>query len=135
MGLALSLERRPALAVRGGEAPFPRHGEIWSVELPGQPADPHTPRPALVVSMDVRNRLAGDVLVVPLSTRLRPLPTHVLLPAGVGGQAQDSIAECEQITCLDKQFLAHGPLGHPVPETLLNEVIRAIRRAVGEVLP
>jgi mRNA interferase MazF len=118
-----------------GGTPFPRRGEIWTVELPGQPADPHTPRPVLVVSVDVRNRLAGDVLVVPLSTHLRPLPTHVLIPAGVGGQRRDSMAKCEQITCLDKQFLVRGPLGSPLSDPLLSEVIRAVRRAVGEPLP
>ena len=115
--------------------PFPRRGEIWTVELPSQPADPHTPRPALVVSVDVRNRLAGDVLVVPLSTHLRPLPTHVLIPAGAGGQRHDSMAKCEQITCLGKRFLVGGPLGRPVPTPLLGEVVRAIRRAVGELVP
>jgi mRNA interferase MazF len=136
VGCARRPERGPPLAVSaGGGAPSPRRGEIWTVELPSQPADPHTPRPALVVSLDVRNRLAGDVLVVPLSTHLRPLPTHVLIPAAVGGQRHDSMAKCEQITCLDKQFLVHGPLGRAVPEPVLNEVVRAIRRAVGELLP
>lgn len=116
-------------------ADFPRRGEIWPVELPGQPTDPHTPRPALVVSTDVRNRLAGDVLVVPLSSRLRPLPTHVLIQAGLGGLPRDSMAKCEQVTCLEKHFLGAGPLGHTVPAPLLAEVVRAVRRAVGEALP
>ena len=113
---------------------FPRRGEVWSVELPNQPSDPHTPRPALVVSVDVRNRLAGDVLVVPLSTQLRPLPTHVLIPAGAGGQRRDSMAKCEQITTLEKRFLVRGPFGGRLPEPLLNEVVRAVRRVIGEVL-
>lgn len=85
--------------------------------------------------MDVRNRLAGDVLVVPLSSQLRPLPTHVLIPAGAGGQHRDSMAKCEQITCLEKQFLVRGPLGQAVPGGLMEEVVRAVRRSVGEVLP
>jgi mRNA-degrading endonuclease toxin of MazEF toxin-antitoxin module len=118
----------------GGGA-SPRRGEVWTVDLPNQPADPHTPQPALVVSADVRNRLAGDVLVVPLSTYLRRLPTHVLLPAGAGGLRHDSMAKCEQITCLDKRFLVNGPLGRSVPEPLLDAIVRAIRRAVGELLP
>ena len=118
-----------------GGAPFPRRGEIWSVDLPNQPTDPHTPRPALVVSVDVRNRLAGDVLVVPLSGSLRPLPTHVLIPAGVGGQRADSMAKCEQLTTLDKRFLVRGPFGGRVPPRLLEDVVRAVRRALGEVLP
>jgi mRNA interferase MazF len=123
------------VAVSAATAPFPRRGEIWTVELPGQPADPHTPRPALVVSVNVRNRLAGDVLVVPLSTYLRPLPTHVLVPAGVGGQRHDSMAKCEQLTCLDNQFLVRGPLGRTLPDPLMTDNVRAIRRAVGEALP
>ena len=118
-----------------GGAPAPRRGEVWSVDLPSQPADRHTPRPALVVSVNVRNRLAGDVLVVPLSMHLRALPTHVQLPAGIGGLRLDSMAKCEQVTCLDKQFLVHGPLGQPIPEPVLIEVVQAIRRAIGEVLP
>jgi mRNA interferase MazF len=85
--------------------------------------------------MDVRNRLAGDVLVVPLSTHLRTLPTHVLIPAGAGGQRFDSMAKCEQITTLDKRFLLRGPFGDRLPETLLDAVVRAVRRAVGEAIP
>ena len=34
-------------------------------------------RPALIVSLNVRNRLANDVIVVPTSTTLRKAPTHV----------------------------------------------------------
>jgi mRNA interferase MazF len=117
------------------EPGFPRRGEIWLVELPNQPADPHTPRPGLVVSIDARNRLAGDVIVVPLSTNLRQLPTHVLVPAGSGGQRHDSMAKCEQITTLDKRLLLRGPFAGPVPAPLLSEIVRAIRRAVGEALP
>jgi mRNA interferase MazF len=130
-GAALAVTQPPGAA----GAVFPRRGEIWAVELPSQPADPHTPRPALVVSMDVRNRLAGDVLVVPLSTHLRRLPTHVLIPAGAGGQHRDSMAKCEQITTLDKRFLVRGPFGGRVSAPLLDQVVRAVRRALGELLP
>ncbi len=35
----------------------------------------------------------------------------------------------------DKQLLVRGPLGRAVPEPMLNEVVRAIRRAVGDLLP
>lgn len=114
---------------------YPRRGEIWTVALPNQPTDPHTPRPAVIISTDVRNRLAGDVLVVPLSSTLRQLPTHVFLPAGIGGQLSDSMAKCEHITALDKRFLDRGPLGDPLPENLMREIVLAVRRAVGEPIP
>jgi mRNA interferase MazF len=114
--------------------PYPRRSEIWPVLLPNQPSDIHTPRPALVVSIDVRNRLAGDVTVVPLSTTLRPLATHVLLPSGTGGLPRDSMAKCEQVTTLEKRLLGHSPLGEQVPTPVLDAVVRAIRRAIGDVL-
>lgn len=119
---------------RGVATPFPRRGEIWPVLLPNQPGDTHTPRPGLVVSLDVRNRLAGDVIVVPLSTNLRPLTTHVLVATGIGGLSQDSMAKCEQVTTLDKRLLGRGPLGGHVPDNVLNDVVRGIRRGIGEVL-
>ncbi|MBW2462825.1 MAG: type II toxin-antitoxin system PemK/MazF family toxin, partial [Deltaproteobacteria bacterium] len=34
-------------------------------------------RPVLVISPDYRNERASDVLVIPLTTRLRDAPTHV----------------------------------------------------------
>lgn len=100
------------------------------VKLPGHPSDTKN-RPALVVSMDVRNRLANDVIVVPLTTTLRPAPTHVELPAGEGGLKQTSMAKCEQITTLDKSFLLRGPFAGTVRPSLMLEIEKAIQRAIG----
>jgi mRNA-degrading endonuclease toxin of MazEF toxin-antitoxin module len=113
----------------------PRRGEIWLVHTPGQPEDPHQPRPALVVSENVRNRLADDVIVVPIFSAGRLGPTRVPLAAGTGGIRHDSILFCEEITTIADDFLEDGPLGPPVPRALLQQVLRAVRRALGEVLP
>ena len=113
---------------------YPCRGQIYLVTLPGHPADPKA-RPALVVSMDVRNRLANDVIVVPLSTTLRPAPTHVELPAGEGGLRETSIAKCEQITTLHKSFLIRGLFAGAVRRTLMEEVEKAIQRAIGIIVP
>ena len=115
--------------------PSPRRGEIWSVHLPGQPDDPHQPRPALVISEDIRNSVTDDVIVVPIFSRGRLGPTRVALPAGTGGVPHDSVLFTEEITTIDRQFLARGPLGTPVPASLLDEVVRAVRRALGDVVP
>ena len=112
---------------------YPRRGEIYLVKLPGQPKD-HKPRPALIVSLDVRNRLANDVVVVPISTTLRPSPTHVELPKGQGGLDRTSMAKCEQITTLDKSFLIRGPFSQTISLTKMTEVEKAIQRAVGIVI-
>jgi mRNA-degrading endonuclease toxin of MazEF toxin-antitoxin module len=105
------------------------------VYLPGQPDDPHQPRPALVVSEDTRNRLADDVIVVPAFSRGRLGPTRVALPAGTGGVLHSSVLFAEEITTLDTDFLEGGPLGPPLPEELLQRVVLAVRRSLGEVIP
>ncbi len=109
---------------------YPRRGEIYLVRLPGHPADTKS-RPALVVSMDVRNRLAHDVIVVPLTTTLRQAPTHVELPAEEGGLKDASMAKCEQITTLDKSFLLRGPFAGMIRPSLLQEIEKAVQRAIG----
>lgn len=114
---------------------YPRRGETYLVTLPGHPADLKAPRLALIVSMDVRNRLANDVIVVPLSTTLRPAPTHVQLPAGEGGLRQTSMAKCERITTLDKAFLIRGPFAGTIHPALMQEVEKAIQRAIGIPVP
>lgn len=113
---------------------YPRRGEIYLVRLPGHPSDLKN-RPALVVSMDVRNRLADDVIVVPLSTTLRPAPTHVEIPAGEGGLKHPSMAKCEQVTALDKSFLLRGPFAGTISSFLLRDVEKAIQRAIGIPAP
>ena len=109
---------------------YPRRGEIYLVKLPEHPSDPKD-RPALVVSLDVRNRMANDVIVVPLSTTLRPAPTHVELPAGEGGLKETSMAKCEQVTTLDKSFLIRGPFAGTINSLLMQEIEKAIQRAIG----
>lgn len=114
--------------------PHPCRGEIYLVKLPGHPSDPKN-RPALVVSMDVRNRFANDVIVVPLSTTLRPAPTHVELPAGEGGLKHASMAKCEHVTTLDKSLLLRGPFAGTIRSSLMREVEKAIQRAIGILVP
>ncbi len=102
---------------------------------PGQPDDPHQPRPALVVSEDVRNSLRDDLIVVPLFSRGRLGPTRVALPAGAGGVPDGGVLFCEEITTIDRDFLANGPIGPRLGARLMGEVVRAVRRAIGEVVP
>ncbi|MCZ7625538.1 MAG: type II toxin-antitoxin system PemK/MazF family toxin [Candidatus Methylomirabilis sp.] len=111
---------------------FPRRGEVYLVRLPGHPSDPKA-RPALIVSMDPRNRLANDVIVVPLSTTHRPAPTHVDIPAGEGGLQETSMARCEQVTTLDKALLLRGPFAGTISPSLMREIEQAIQIAIGIV--
>lgn len=125
---------RPLSGIKQDAPSYPRRGEIYLVRFLGQPAD-RKARPALVVSLDVRNRLAHDVVVVPLSTTLRPGPTHVELPAGEGGLDYPSMAKCEQITTLHKSCLLRGPFAGMINLAIMAEVERAIQRAIGILIP
>lgn len=114
---------------------MPRRGEIWFVMTPGQPDDPHQPRPALVVSENVRNRLRDDVMVVPIFSSGRLGPTRLALKGGAGGLPHDSVLFCEELTTIDRDFLARGPLGPQAPPELMERVLLAVRRALGDFIP
>lgn len=101
--------------------------------MTGHPLD-RKRRPALVVSIDVRNRLAHDVMVVPLSTTLWPAPTHVLIPEGEAGLHHASMAKCEQVTTLDKSLLIRGSFAGKVPGDIMTQVEQGIMRAIGLVV-
>ncbi len=88
-----------------------------------------------MVSEDIRNELTDDVIVIPVFSRGAAGPTRVTLPAGTGGIPTAGVLFCEEITTIDRDFLRRGPLGPPVEEPILGQVCRAIRRAVGEVVP
>lgn len=111
----------------------PQRGEVYLVKLPGHPQD-RKARPALVVSLNVRNRLAHDVMVVPLTTTLREAPTHVRIEQGEGGLNHVSMAKCEQLTTLDKAFLLRGPFAGAIRHTTMAEIERAVMRAIGIVI-
>jgi mRNA-degrading endonuclease toxin of MazEF toxin-antitoxin module len=105
------------------------------VYTPGQRDDPHQPRPALVVSEDVRNRLRDDLIVIPLYSSGRLGPTRVPVPASTGGLRSPGVLFCEEITTIDRDFVYRGPLGPRLSRPVLDSVLRAIRRAVGDVVP
>lgn len=113
------------------EAPpsYPRRGHLYWVRIPDEPGGKR--RPALVMSSDVRNRLANDVIVIPLSTVLHEAPTHVRLRAGEGGLRQPSMVKCEQITTLRRDRLLTRALGGSLSRARLVEVEKAILRAIG----
>jgi mRNA interferase MazF len=109
--------------------PNPVRGCLYWVVIPAESGEKR--RPGLVVSVNARNRLADDVLVIPASTTIRVAPTHVGLRRGTGGIRRDSVLKCEQITTLPKRLLSESALGGPLPAVLLEEVERGVLRAIG----
>lgn len=107
----------------------PRRGHLYWVKIPDEPGGKR--RPALVLSPDVRNRLASDVIVVPVSSVLREAPTHVRLRAREGGLSRASVVKCEQITTLRRDRLGERPLGGQLAANRMLEIEKAILRAIG----
>jgi mRNA-degrading endonuclease toxin of MazEF toxin-antitoxin module len=108
---------------------YPRRGHVYWVRIPDEPGGKR--RPALVVSPDGRNRLASDVIVVPVSGVVRDAPTHVRLRLREGGLPRPSVAKCEQITTLRRDRLTPRPLGGAVSSARMLEIEKAILRAIG----
>jgi mRNA interferase MazF len=104
------------------------------VFTPGQPDDPHQPRPSIVISENVRNRLRDDLIVVPLFSNGRLGPTRVVISRRGSGLRHDSVAFCEEITTIDRDFLHRGPVGK-LTDTQMESIVRAVRRALGDVIP
>ena len=110
-------------------AEAPRRGHLYWVRVPDEPEGKR--RPALVVSPDSRNRLASDVIVVPISTVVREAPTHVRLRQAEAGLRRPSVAKCEQVTTLRRDRLSDRPIGGSLSRARMAEVEKAILRSIG----
>jgi len=111
---------------------WPRRGFVYWVRVPDEPDGKR--RPALVISSDTRNRLASDVIVIPLSTHVMLAPTHVTLRKGEAGLPERSVAKCEQVTTIVKARLLDEPLGSSLSEARMRAVVEGLLRAVDVVV-
>ncbi len=98
---------------------YPRQGEIYLIRALKTLGDTKK-RPAVIVSINVRNQLSSSVLVVPFTSDLSSgeTPTRILLKAGEGGLLVDSLALCDNISVIGKLYLEQGPYGAISPESL-----------------
>lgn len=60
--------------------------------------------PVVVLQIDRANAVSPHTIIAPFTTKIRRalLPSHVYVPAGIGGLSQDSVVLCEQIRLIDK---------------------------------
>ena len=91
-------------------------------------------RPAVILSPEVRNRLANDVIVVPCSVSARAMPWHVQLRRGEAGLPHRCMAKCEQIATVPKRWIHPAELGALSPGRL-REVELAVLSALGILVP
>jgi mRNA-degrading endonuclease toxin of MazEF toxin-antitoxin module len=84
-------------------------------------------RPVLVISSDRFNTRSSYVTVIPGSSRLRPLVTHVKLARGEGGITRPTMMLCEHIQELHKSDVNPVPIGPPLSQSRLQEMEEAVR--------
>lgn len=99
----------------------PRRGEVWLVDF-GDPVGREQAgrRPALVVSADPLNEgPAGLVIVVPITTARRGLPSHVEIEPSDAGLDEVSYAKCEDVKSISTRRLV-ARLGAAGPEVMFN---------------
>ena len=92
-------------------------------------------RPAVIISPDRRNELAGDIIVLPCTTSLRPMVWHVLLERGEGGLKERTMVKCEQVLTLPRDLVSEKPLGSPLRPSRMHQIERALLLALGILLP
>ena len=80
----------------------PRRDEVWLVSLdPTHGSEIKKTRPCLVISPDEMNRHLQTVIVVPMTTTMRPYPTRV----SVRFQGKSGQAALDQLRAVDRQRL------------------------------
>ncbi|HEY1690451.1 MAG TPA: type II toxin-antitoxin system PemK/MazF family toxin [Solirubrobacteraceae bacterium] len=80
---------------------------MWLVDF-GEPTgrEQSGRRPAVIVSADPLNEsAAGVVIVVPVTTAARGLPSHVGIDRGDSGLDEISYAKCEDVKSISEQRL------------------------------
>ncbi|GAA1811764.1 type II toxin-antitoxin system PemK/MazF family toxin [Planosporangium flavigriseum] len=91
-----------------------RPWQVWLVDF-GQPigSEQRGVRPAVIVASELHCRFPIDMtLVVPLTTRDRGLPHHVLINSSDGGLSRTSWARTEDVTSISTARLkGERPLG------------------------
>jgi mRNA interferase MazF len=83
-------------------------------------------RPVVILQVDRANAVSPHTIIAPFTTKIRRklLPSHVFVPAGVGGLSQDSVVLCEQIRVIDKSRII-TVLGH-LDDSYIEELAEAL---------
>lgn len=94
-------------------------GEIWLVNLsPTEGREQAGTRPALIVSVDLFNHGAAElVVVIPVTSKAKGIPLHVEVNPPEGGLSLKSFVKCEDVRSISTVRLMKK-LGKVSPETI-----------------
>ncbi|WP_459525192.1 type II toxin-antitoxin system PemK/MazF family toxin [Leuconostoc lactis] len=90
-------------------------------------------RPVLIVQNDVGNANSPTTIIVAITSQIsKPkLPTHVLLPAHLGGIKRDSVILAEQLRTIDKRRLRDKIAHLNANSHEMQQVAQALRISIG----
>lgn len=85
----------------------PSRAEVWTADLdPTRGHEQAGVRPCLVVSVDGFNQGPAElVIVLPLTSRFKRIPSHVELNPPEGGLSHRSFIKCEDVRSVSKRRL------------------------------
>lgn len=88
-------------------------------------------RSVVILHIDRANTASPHTIIAPFTTKIRRalLPSHMFVPAGVGGLHEDSVVLCEQIRVIDKRRI-RKVLGH-LDTPYMDQVASSPRTILG----
>lgn len=107
--------------------PLPARGEIWTADLdPTRGREQAGRCPVLVVSTDRFNQSAAELVVIlPVTSKQKGVPWHVLVRPPEGGLRTASYVMCEAVRCVARDRLTRRP--GQVHTLTLQEVEQRLR--------
>jgi mRNA interferase MazF len=110
---------------------FPRRGEVWFAELnPTRGHEQRGTRPVLVLSVDSFNSGPAElVTVLPVTSTVRPIPSHVEVQAPEGGLVSRSAILADQVRTIARERLVRR--ASAVSGTTLRRVEEVVRFLLG----
>lgn len=109
----------------GIENNCPRIGDVYMVEFTGVDHEQSGLRPALIFQNNVGNVHSPNVIVLPLTSRIKRtnMPTHVIVHARESGLPRNSVVLCESPMTVSKNRLEQYVT--TLPEKYMKQIAAA----------
>jgi mRNA interferase MazF len=110
-------------------SPPPQRGDVWLADLdPTQGHEQGGRRPVLIASVNSFNAgLSGLAVVLPITSRVRPLPLHVPVQPPEGGLRLPSAVLCDAVRSIDRgRLLNHWGAVSSATMTLVEDRLRRL---------
>lgn len=103
----------------------PKIGDVYMLRFDGTGSEQSGWRPALVFQNNVGNTYSPNVIVLPLTSKIKKIgqPTHVFIPAEGTGLARDSMVLCENPDSVSKDRL--GRYLTTLPNEYMSQIAEA----------